>query len=111
MHNNIHHTRICNDKPVYILLLSVYCTVERRRLWVKTEVAITSLEQRQRPIKSKYLKDAYGLLSSAKNDAIPVLRNRAEMGNSKSSEPERGGASNQDSHLAYLDGGCLRNTV
>ena len=82
--------------------------VDRRRHWINTAVAIASLEQRQRPIKSKFLKDAYELkVASVANDKMvhnnghtKTMTQDGDLGGIES------GAVNQ---ATCLDGACSGN--
>ena len=93
--------------------------VLRQRHWISTEVAIDSLKQRDRPLKSKYLKDAYELQTRAAADqggseavmASNGHTKRVENGDTRISSDSRDGTNSETLCAAYHDGGCLRNSV
>lgn len=100
--------------------------VERQRHWVNTETAISSLQQRDRPLKSKYLKDAYELRTQAAADqgrrsetVVASNGHTKRIGNRDTginSNPRDGkAATNSEATCvaACHDGGCtsIRNSV
>ena len=55
------HTKPSQVFEVCPFFVDFVIAVMRQRHWIGTETAISSLKQRDRPLKSKYLKDAYEL--------------------------------------------------
>ena len=58
-------------------VLFVYA-VQRRRQWIDTKAAIAGLEQRDRHIKSKYLKDAYELPVNPVGSGVRVMSSNGQ---------------------------------
>ena len=91
----------------------------RQRHWINTETAISSLKQRDRPLKSKYLKDAYELQTQAAADQGRSETVQASNGHTKRignkdtgiSSDSRDGTDSETLCVACHDGGCLRNSV
>ena len=97
--------------------------VERRRCWINTETAISSLKQRDRLLKSNYLKDAYELSTQAaadqgRNETVTTsnghtkrIGNRDTGINSDSRDSEA--ANSEAICVACHDGGCtcIRNSM
>lgn len=94
-------------------------TVMRQRHWINTETAISSLKQRDRPLKSKYLKDAYELRTQAAADQARSDTMMASNGHTKRignrdigiDSDSRDGTNSETLCVACHDGGCLRNSV
>ena len=87
--------------------------VKRRRQWINTKDAIANLEKRQRPVKSKYLKDGYELNSPAVGDDKMVSTNGHK--HISKQDCDFGGVESktmdQASHLTCQDGGCSKNST
>lgn len=93
--------------------------VERQRHWISTETAIDSLKQRDRPLKSKYLKDAYELQTRAAveqggSEAVMASNGhtkRIENGDTGISSESRDDTNSETLCTACHDGGCLGNNA
>ena len=104
---------------VFFFFVDFMNAVERQRHWINTETAITSLKRRDRPLKSKYLKDAYELRTrtAAEDKSETVMASNGctdRIGNGGGTfnrDSGEGGATKTETCLACLDGGCLRNSV
>ncbi len=91
----------------------------RQRHWINTETAIGSLRQRDRPLKSKYLKDAYELQTQTAVDQgrseVVMASNghtkRIGNGDTGINCESRDGTDSETLCAACHDGGCLRNSV
>ena len=94
-------------------------TVMRQRHWINTETAISSLKQRDRPLKSKYLKDAYELRTQAVADQGRSETMMGSNGHTKRignrdtgiDSDLRDSTNSETLCVACHDGGCLRNSV
>ena len=83
--------------------------VARQRQSINTEAAIASLEQRDRPLKAKYLKDAYELQPlSVDNEIVASSNGQGEIDGKNTSSSNHnsvgGGDAYQGPHLACQDG-------
>ena len=97
--------------------------MKRQRHWINTETAIATLKQRDRPLKSKYLKDAFELLTAGDaarrsgrvqgNDGLLGQIGNSGTGDGDSRESVT--VTNLDTEKKQStqchDGGCSKNSV